>query len=161
MPCSSESDADPSPIEGACLERLEERDLDQVLAIENASFASPWRREHFRYEIFDNRWAVNWVVRSGDRVLAYACVWELQEELKINNIAVHPSWRRAGLGRWLLLRLLDHARAGRCNVARLEVRTSNRAALELYRAHGFREVGRRKGYYQREAEDAILMEREL
>jgi len=161
MPCSKENDADPLPIEGATLERLEERDLDQVLAIENASFASPWRREHFRYEIHDNRWAVNWVVRRGVQVLAYACVWELRGELKINNIAVHPPHRRAGLGRWLLRRVLAHAKAERCSVARLEVRTSNRAALELYQAHGFREVGRRKGYYQREGEDAILMERAL
>ena len=161
MPCSSDHDPDPLPIEGATLDELADRDLTQVIDIERVSFRSPWRREHFGHEIRENRFAVNRVVRRGSVVLAYACVWEIHGELKINNIAVHPEHRRAGLGRWLLRRVVEHARRGGCSVARLEVRTSNRAALALYREHGFREVGRREGYYQREGEDAILMELSL
>lgn len=137
---------------------MAERDLDQVLAIEEQSFHTPWRREHFLFEIRDNRWAVNSVVRLGSDVLAYACVWELDDELKINNIAVRATARRCGLGRWLLTHLLAGARSRGCTVARLEVRPSNLAALALYRAHGFREYGRRRGYYQQEGEDAVLME---
>ncbi len=158
MPCSNDHEADPPPLEGATLERLTEGDLDQVCEIERGSFASPWKHEHFRFEILENPWAVNRVVRRGLEVLAYSSVWEIHGELKINNIAVHDACRRAGLGCWLLRRILAHARRGGCGVACLEVRPSNRAALNLYREHGFREVGRRKGYYQQDGEDAILME---
>jgi ribosomal-protein-alanine N-acetyltransferase len=161
MPCSSASDPDRPPLDGAQLAPLGEEDLDEVLEIENASFRSPWRREHFQFEIDENRWAVNRVVRRGSCVLAYACVWQIDDELKINNIAVHPVHRRRGLGRWLLRRILADARRGGCRVARLEVRPSNRAALELYRDHGFSEIGRRKGYYRKEGEDAVVMEARL
>lgn len=161
MPCSSAADPDPLPVEGARLSTLREKDLDQVVAIERASFANPWKLDHFRFEIHGNRWAINPVVRLGSAVLAYACVWVIEDELKINNIAVHPDHRGRGLGGWLLRRVLEDAREKGCTVARLEVRPSNRAALRLYHGHGFREVGRRKGYYREEREDAIVMEASL
>lgn len=161
MPCSSTGRGDPGPPEGGRLARLSEADLDQVLRIERDSFANPWRREHFLSEIRDNAWAVNHVIRRGPQVLAYACVWQIHGELRINNIAVHPGHRRQGLGRWLLGQCLEHARRAGCSVARLEVRPSNSGAIALYRDHGFTEVGRRKGYYRPEGEDAILMEAPL
>jgi ribosomal-protein-alanine N-acetyltransferase len=161
MPCLSAPDPDPLPVSGARLSTLREKDLAQVLAIERASFANPWTHDHFRFEIRENRWAVNRIVELRDEVLAYACVWMIEDELKINNIAVHPAHRGRGLGGWLLRRLLDDARDKGCTVARLEVRPSNRAALRVYRDHGFREVGRRKGYYRKEREDAIVMEARL
>jgi ribosomal-protein-alanine N-acetyltransferase len=136
-------------------------DLDAVLAIENASFATPWRREHFLNEMRGHRYAHSVVLRYDDGLLGYACTWRVDKELRINNIAIHPERRGRGLAGWLLRRVLrDAARAG-CREATLEVRPSNTAALGLYRAHGFREVGRRPGYYQDTAEDAVLMAREL
>jgi ribosomal-protein-alanine N-acetyltransferase len=135
--------------------------LDPLLEIERVSFGTPWNREHFRFEIEQNPNAINRGVVLDDRLLAYACIWEIAEKMKINNIAVHPAHRRCGLGRWLLRRLLVDARGRGCNVARLEVRPSNGAAIGLYREHGFREIGRRKGYYQGEGEDAIVMEASL
>jgi ribosomal-protein-alanine N-acetyltransferase len=140
---------------------LGEEDLDQVLEIERASFACPWKREHFLHEIRENRWAVNLAVRRRGDLLAYACTWVLYEELKINNIAVRADHRRQGLGRWLLQRILDDARRQGCTIARLEVRPSNTAAILLYERVGFAKVGRRKGYYQSEGEDAVVMEMEL
>ena len=137
---------------------MREAHVEQIMAIEEASFASPWRSEHFLYEIGENLWAVNLVVELGDEVLAYACVWELEDELKINNIAVRDDQRRRGIGRWLLVRVLERGRRRGCTMACLEVRPSNLAAVQLYREHGFREVGRRVGYYQQEGEDALLME---
>jgi ribosomal-protein-alanine N-acetyltransferase len=145
-------------VEGARLATLREKDVDQVVAIERASFANPWKHDYFRFEIHGNRRAVNRVVRLGNEVLAYACVWVIEDGMKINNIAVHPDHRGRGLGGWLLRRMLEDARGKGCTVARLEVRPSNRAALRVYCDHGFREVGRRKGYYREKREDAILME---
>jgi ribosomal-protein-alanine N-acetyltransferase len=136
-------------------------DLDQVLAIERDCFPSPWSRENFLHEIRRNPAAASWVLVDGATVLGYASVWILGPELKINNIAIARRYRRRGLADRLLRALLDWARGAGCTTADLEVRPSNRAALALYRNHGFVEVGRRKNYYRLEGEDAVLMEAEL
>ncbi len=152
---------EPAPVDGVILVQMTHADLDQVLAIERESFASPWQREHFEHELHDNRFSVNRVAKHGDAVVGYASVWHLEGELRINNIAIHPDCRRHGLGRWLLAALLAEARDAGCSCATLEVRVSNAAARELYARAGFREVGRRANYYQREAEDAVLMSTDL
>ena len=162
MPCSNNPGGEPQPpVPGVKLVTLTEDDLCQVVRIEHSSFQSPWKREHFRFEIHENRWAINLVARQGDTVLGYSCVWELERELKINNLAVRVDYRRRGLASWILGRVLARAREGGCTQATLEVRTSNRAAIRLYEAHGFVEVGRRKGYYPAECEDAIVMQAAL
>ena len=137
---------------------MREEDLDEVLEIEREAFASPWRREHFVFELRENRWADNRVVRRAGQLVGYASGWKLHGELKVNNIAVRRDLQGRGLGGWLLRVMIDDAVSSGCGVARLEVRPSNAAARRLYRAHGFVVVGRRKGYYQREGEDALLME---
>lgn len=154
-------DREPPPLPGLELGPMGARDVDPVLEIEREAYSSPWRREHFLFEIQKNRWAVNQVLRHAGRVVGYTSVWRIHGELKINNIAVDRDCRDRGLGRWLLQQLLRDAVAAGCCVARLEVRPSNRPALRLYRALGFYEVGRRRGYYQAEDEDAIVMEMRL
>jgi ribosomal-protein-alanine N-acetyltransferase len=163
MPCSGAEDRErQAPLPGVRFAPMTTGDLQQVLDIEGVSFRSPWRKEHFRFEIRDNRHALNRVARLDDgRVLGYLCAWVLPPELKINNIAVHPGFRRRGIGRWLLRCVLEEASRAGCTTAALEVRPSNRAARHLYRDHGFVEVGRRKAYYREEGEDAILMEASL
>jgi ribosomal-protein-alanine N-acetyltransferase len=136
-------------------------DLDAVLQIEQRSFASPWRREHFQAELDHDDWARPQVVTHDSKLVAYAVVWELASELRINNFAVDPSRRRNGIGRWMLGRLLEHAKHADCTEATLEVRAGNTAALDLYRRFGFEVIGRRAGYYSREGEDALLMRRSL
>ena len=162
MPCSNEPGSEPDPpVDGVRLVTLKEDDLGQVVGIERASYRSPWKREHFRFEIHENRWAVNLVARQGKVVVGYVCVWELEGELKINNLTVRVDYRRRGLARWMLGRVLGRARERGCTKATLEVRASNRAAIRLYDAHGFVGIGRRKDYYRTESEDAIVMEATL
>ncbi len=141
----------------AAVEPMTEADLDEVLAIERASFPTPWTRESFLFELRENPYARNLVLKDGGRTAAFACVWIVDDELKINNIAVHPDRRGRGFGAVLLRRLIELGRAQGCTEATLEVRPSNRVARALYRAHGFREVGRRRGYYRDTHEDAIVM----
>ena len=136
-------------------------DLDEVLAIEEASFSVPWSRESFLFELEANPYARNFVLRREGRIVAFACLWVVDDELKINNIAVHPGERGKGCGKALLRWVLDHGRSLGCTEATLEVRPSNQVARDLYVAHGFRQVGRRKGYYRDTQEDAILMAAEL
>jgi len=153
--------AEAPPLEGVRLEPMAERHLDRVLAIEERSFPSPWRRSHFQFELHDNPCAENWVLECEGRLLGYLAAWRIEDEFKINNVAVHPDYRCRGLAGWMLRQVLRVARAAGCASCTLEVRVSNAPARQLYGRLGFAEYGRRKGYYQREGEDAILMELDL
>jgi ribosomal-protein-alanine N-acetyltransferase len=136
-------------------------DLDEVLAIEQASFTLPWSRGAFLYEMQQNRAARCWVMREDGGVVGYVCLWEIADELHITNIAVHPAQRRRGLGRSLLGGVIHDGRERGLRVVVLEVRPSNREALPLYESFGFRVVGRRRGYYYDTGEDALVMEASL
>ena len=136
-------------------------DLDEVVAIERASFGMPWSRGAFLYEIEQNRVARCWVLRDGDTVVAYLCLWEIGDELHVTNIAVHPSLRRRGLARQLLSAILEDGRTRRLRSVTLEVRPTNDEARTLYESFGFRVVGRRKGYYYDTGEDALIMESDV
>ncbi len=146
------------------LEPLTAADLDEVLAIERASFPSPWSRGAFLYELRQNPVARSWVARgsgSAPSILGYLCLWEVPPEIHITNLAVHPAWRRQGVARALLGAILEDARRRRLTVAHLEVRPTNAEARSLYEGLGFRVVGRRKGYYFDTGEDALLMQADL
>ena len=140
-------------------------DLDEVLFIERASFQTPWSRGAFLYELRDNQVASCWVARGNDEVrplvLGYLCAWEIKPELHVTNLAVHPVYLRQGIGRNLLATVLERVRASGFDRALLEVRPSNVEARQLYSAFGFSEIGRRKGYYVDNGEDALVMTADL
>ena len=150
----------PAPLAALALRPMVEADLAAILDIERASFGTPWRATHFLHELRNNRWAINRVGELDGAVIAYACLWCIHEELKINNIAVREDHRGEGVGRWLLLCLLREGLVRGCEIATLEVRPGNLAALALYRSHGFEQVGRRRDYYG-PGEDALLMTLDL
>lgn len=133
-------------------------DLDEVLAIERASFHTPWSRAAFAYEITQNRVARCIVVRAAGRLVGYLCLWEIGHEIHVTNLAVHPGCRRQGIARALLEATLDEGRSRGVQLAFLEVRPTNAEALGLYESLGFRVIGRRKGYYFDTGEDALVME---
>jgi ribosomal-protein-alanine N-acetyltransferase len=139
-------------------ERMRPADVDEVLAIERASFSMPWSRGAFLYEIEQNRVARCYVMREGERIVGYICVWEVADEMHITNIAVHPASRRRGIGRGLLGSVLEDARRRATRLVVLEVRPSNIEARALYESFGFQVVGRRRGYYYDTGEDALVME---
>ena len=143
----------------SAIERMRREDLDEVLAIERASFTMPWSRGAFLYEMQQNRVARCWVAREDDNhVAGYLCLWEVADEVHITNVAVRPNARRQGIARSLLSSVLDNARARAFKIVVLEVRPSNHHALTLYESFGFRVVGRRHGYYYDTGEDALVME---
>jgi ribosomal-protein-alanine N-acetyltransferase len=135
------------------------QDIPSVLEIETESFPIPWGESSFRFELLENPYASLFVVRlSGSRrIVGFASVWVIDQEMKINNIAVHPGWRARGIGARFLRFLLGFAEQQGCREATLEVRPSNDAALRLYAKSGFRRAGRRKNYYADTHEDALLM----
>lgn len=136
-------------------------DLKQVLAIENMSFPAPWSRQAFVSELNYNRAAVYLVARQDHQVIGYAGMWVVVDEAHITNIAVHPAWRRLGVGKRLMDRLVDIALDNGCRAITLEVRKSNLAAQNLYAQYGFAPRGLRRGYYSDNGEDAIIMVKEL
>jgi ribosomal-protein-alanine N-acetyltransferase len=136
-------------------------DLDEVVAIERASFSMPWSRGAFLYEMEQNQVARCLVMRDATRIVAYVCVWEVADELHVTNIAVHPRERRRGFGRQLLGAVLEDAGRRALRIVVLEVRPSNAEAIALYESFGFRVVGRRRGYYYDTGEDALVMETRL
>jgi ribosomal-protein-alanine N-acetyltransferase len=151
------------------IEPMRPTDLEAVLGIERASFQTPWSRQAFLHELERNRVAGLWVAR-GQRpgesdgapvVVGYLCLWAVADEVHVTNLAVHPEWRREGIGRFLLGTLLAHHRAQGARRAFLEVRPGNAEARRLYEGLGFHEVGRRRGYYVDTGEDALLLEARL
>ena len=132
-------------------------DLAAVHAIERASFTSPWPDHAYRSEIESNRLAHYLVARAGETVAAYGGMWLMVDEAHITTFAVHPAWRRQGIGERLLLAFLDLAVDRGAHEATLEVRLSNLPARRLYEKYGFRPVGLRPRYYSDDHEDALIM----
>ena len=132
-------------------------DIPAVLEIERASFTTPWPPEAFQQELRHNRLSRYTVARQGNAVVGYAGVWLMVDEAHVTTFAVHPDWRRQGIGRRLLLAMLIVAEELHAARMTLEVRVSNVAAQALYGAHGFAIAGRRERYYTDDGEDAYVM----
>jgi ribosomal-protein-alanine N-acetyltransferase len=92
-----------------------------------------------------------------DRVVGYSVVIHVIDEGELANVAVDASARRRGVARALMDALTARARRDQLHSMFLEVRESNVGARALYEAFGFSALTRRKGYYQRPDEDAIVM----
>ncbi len=90
-------------------------------------------------------------------IVGYGGFWQLIDEAHISTIAAHPNWRRRGVGELLLIAMIDTAMEIDANVVTLEVRVSNTGAQALYRKYQFDVVGKRKGYYSDNGEDAYIM----
>ena len=144
-------------------------DLELVGAIERLSFSDPWSVEslasalalaHARFFVAED--AAGRAGRGGaDRVLGYVVALLYGEEGEIADLAVAPAARRRGIGGVLLDRVVATAMESGVRALYLEVRESNVAARALYQSRGFDQVGRRRGYYSRPAEDALVLRRSL
>ena len=132
------------------------RYMQRVLEIEKLSFPTPWSVWAFRDEL-RNSFSRLWGWKAEDRVQGYICYWITMREIQVLNVAVHPDWRRRGVGRRLLQQAVRSGITHGAEDLWLEVRTSNRAARNLYEKLGFQAVGRRPRYYRDTGEDAIVM----
>jgi len=140
---------------------MELKDLPQVLDIEKLSYTNPWSKASFMYEITENPLATYLVAREGDKILGYGGIWIVLDEAHITTLAVHPAYRRNGVGKILLNALLEVAKNRKVRNIILEVRASNFPAQNLYQKFGFKPIGIRKKYYSRPEEDAIVMSLEI
>lgn len=144
------------------IEQLEdERGLDEVAALEAASFTNPWTREMLAGELARNPFARVYVLRvRGAPLAAFCACWLVVDELHINTIAVAEAHRRQGLALALMRHILTAVASEGVKRATLEVRRSNVAAQKLYQKLGFVQAGVRPGYYTQPDEDALIFWRE-
>lgn len=135
----------------------EERDVHEVAELDKLCFAMPWSEESFRQEFTENERALYIVAEIGGRIVGYAGMWVILDEGHITNVCVHPDYRKRHIGEGILRVLI--AAGAQVGVERttLEVRKSNAPAIALYEKLGFVSEGVRKGYYENNNEDAIIM----
>jgi ribosomal-protein-alanine N-acetyltransferase len=123
--------------------------------IEQVCFADPWSLRDFRQAL---EWGATFLVAtSGEDVAGYVVARRAADEGEILNLAVAPGHRGHGVGQELVTRVLTSLAELGAGAAYLEVRESNAVARRRYQRVGFREVGRRVGYYRRPREDAVLL----
>lgn len=157
-------------------------DVDGMTALDALCFAAPWSRKSFESEVCENplaRYLVAETIgedadgpKTGEaaplgnaaagkdptpRLAGYAGLWAVGEEGHITNVAVHPDCRRRHLGRLLVAHLIAATFEEGLRDYTLEVRVGNLPAIRLYESFGFREAGIRKGYYEDNNEDAMIM----
>ncbi len=139
-------------------ERLvSDADLEGILALDEVCFHRPWTRGDYERELADPARCYIFLARVEHQLIAYCSFWRIFDEAHINNFAVHPDWRRRGIGRALLRHSLAEAAAAGAPKATLEVRRSNDAAIALYEQGGFARAGLRRAYYTHPVEDAIIL----
>jgi len=134
------------------------QDLDAVAAMEAASYAFPWSRGIFADCLRAGHPC--WLLWVDGEIAGYGILSIAAGEAHILNICIGEAWRGQGLGRRLLMRLIDVIRWSGAERVFLEVRPSNPNAKTLYESIGFTEIGRRPRYYpaRHGREDAIVME---
>ncbi|MFI5370227.1 MAG: tRNA (adenosine(37)-N6)-threonylcarbamoyltransferase complex dimerization subunit type 1 TsaB [Candidatus Eisenbacteria bacterium] len=132
-------------------------DVPATVEIERRVFSDPWPAAFFLAELRQPLAHARVAERSG-AIIGYSVAWLGAGSGHLGNLAVVEGERRRGVARALLVELLETSRARRVESLTLEVRVSNFAAQALYRAHGFRLAGLRRGYYRDTGEDALVME---
>ncbi len=117
----------------------------------------PRRSRIFPLSLLPNRPTLSTPSPELDSIIGFAGLWLMVDEAHITTIATHPSFRRRGLGEFLLVSLIDIAYNIGAKWVTLEARVSNYTAQNLYRKYGFREAGVRHRYYSDNQEDAVIM----
>lgn len=140
------------------IERMQASDIDKIIEIEAEAYGEHhWSRESFFNELSNNLAKYYCAFNSDGELIGYAGSWEILEEAHITNIAVAKDFRRQHIGEALLTRIIQECTKNMVKYITLEVRVGNSAAIGLYEKYGFHSLGTRKGYYQDNNEDALIM----
>lgn len=135
-------------------------DIDAILKIEGEQFANPWKRKDFTPEL-NHDIAYFYVAEDQDTgaIAGYIIFWVIEEMIELHNIAVSGVYKKKGIGKKLMLFMLE--KATQCDVKEifLEVRKSNTEAILFYEAFHFELVSIRKSYYSEPTEDGMIYKR--
>jgi len=138
---------------------MQETHVIQIARLEERCFTDSWSENSIRYEL-RNPLSTWLVAQDGDRVVGYVGSQTVLGETDMMNLAVDPEYRKRGIGRELVTRLIEILKCDQVHSLTLEVRVSNDTAISLYQKLGFVQVGRRPNYYHHPKEDAFIMRKE-
>lgn len=138
---------------------MNESHVPQVAELEKICFSDPWSESSIRSEL-NNKLSLWLVAVDDDRVVGYVGSQTVLGETDMMNIAVHPYYRKQGIGTALIVGLISALEQRDSHSLMLEVRASNAPAISVYQKLGFSEVGRRKNYYRNPREDALILRKE-
>lgn len=145
------------------IEKARTKDIDAIVEIERHSFVAPWSRRMLLAELEGRDFSYAYIAKIQEEpikkpfTVGYIFFWVAADEIHIINIAVHPKFRKMGIGKRLIEIALDYGRKVHAQCAFLEVRVSNLTAQHLYTKLGFKVVGVRRRYYTDNKEDALVM----
>lgn len=140
------------------IKRMEKSDIDGVINIESMAYGKHhWSKDSFLTELSNELASYFSVFNENNELIAYAGCWKILEEAHITNIAVSTEYRRKHVGEVLLKTIIDECYSNMIKYITLEVRVGNKPAIALYEKFGFKSLGTRKGYYQDNNEDALIM----
>jgi len=133
-------------------------DIDGIIEIEKLSYGEHhWSRDSFYAELSNNLAKYFCAFDVNDKLIGYAGSWLVLDEAHITNIAVSPEYRGKKVGEALLMSIFEACYKNMVKYLTLEVRVSNTPAIGLYEKYSFKSLGTRKGYYQNNNEDALIM----
>ena len=139
----------------------EEKDIDSIAALEPLCFDDPWTPQMIRSDVMDIPFSTYVLGEVDEKLVGYVGIMVVREECQVNNVAVHPDYRKKGIGGTLLKTALSFAKQSGAEEAFLEVREGNDDAISLYESMGFKRLGIRKGYYENNGENAVVMRKDL
>ena len=142
------------------IRQAEERDILAIEGLEQVCFTDPWSYESLEHDILNNKLSFYIVAEVEGVVCGYVGIWNIVDEGHITNVAVSPDYRRKHIASNMLDVLIASCEEAGVERFTLEVRAGNEPAKALYAGKGFKEIGVRKGYYQDNGEDAIIMWKE-
>ena len=137
-------------------EKLTAESIPGAAELEKLCFAEPWSAASLEL-LTKEGIGVGMVCRKDGIVCAYGGMLVAVDEGQITNIATHPDFRRMGYGRAVVEALIKYAKNERLDSISLEVRESNKAAIALYTDLGFKVEGKRKDFYKKPTESALVM----
>lgn len=133
-------------------------DIDGILKIEEASYGEHhWSKDSFYSELNNQLARYFCAFDENNNLLGYAGSWLIVDEAHVTNISVAPENRRKHIGEALLVAIIEACYKEMVKYLTLEVRVSNTPAIGLYEKYAFKSLGTRKGYYQNNNEDALIM----
>ncbi len=138
---------------------MEQAHTAQIADLERACFSMPWSENAIRQEL-DNPLSLWIVAVDGENVVGYVGSQSVMGEADMMNLAVDTAYRCHGVGRQLVISLIDRLRSNGVYSLTLEVRASNLPAIRLYEDLAFKQVGRRPNYYASPKEDALILRKE-
>ena len=138
---------------------MNESHVPFIVEIEKLCFSDPWSEASIGSEL-KNKLSLWVVAEDNGKVAGYVGSQTVLGEADMMNLAVHPDYRRQGIGEQLVLQLIQRLREQGSHILILEVRASNAPAISLYEKLGFVQVGRRPNYYYKPKEDALILRKE-